>query len=116
MRKIIDPRRRWRKPSPYSRGLISDVGDDLQRGKSTRPHRQRGKTKIHFFVLIDIAVLGFTISFSVTSRFAMLMVFPAGGSRVLGAGDPDSKLLFWNLLTPGLARYWWVFFSFGLCT
>jgi hypothetical protein len=51
--------------------------------------------------LFGIAVLGFTISFSVPSRFAaVFMIFIARGAQVLGAGAPDSKLLFWNPFTP----------------
>jgi glycosyltransferase involved in cell wall biosynthesis len=103
-RKIMDVLRGLREPYPYFRGLISDVGYDIQRVEYTQPERQHGTTKNNFFTLFDIAMLGFTSYSKVPLRLATLVgFFTAGLSLVVGMGYLVAKLLFWNTFTAGVA-------------
>jgi len=103
-RKIMDVLRGLREPYPYFRGLISDVGYDIQRVEYTQPERHHGKTKNNFFTLFDIAMLGFTSYSKVPLRLATLVgFFTAGLSLVVGMGYLIAKLLFWNTFTAGIA-------------
>jgi polyisoprenyl-phosphate glycosyltransferase len=103
-RKIMDVLRGLREPYPYFRGLISDVGYDIQRVEYTQPERHHGKTKNNFFTLFDIAMLGFTSYSKVPLRLATLVgFFTAGLSLVVGMGYLVAKLLFWNTFTAGVA-------------
>ena len=103
-RKIMDVLRGLREPYPYFRGLISDVGYDIQRVEYTQPERHHGKTKNGFFSLFDIALLGFTSYSKVPLRLATLVgFFTAGLSLVVGMGYLIAKLLFWNTFTAGVA-------------
>lgn len=103
-RKIMDVLRGLREPYPYFRGLISDVGYDIQRVEYTQPERHHGKTKNNFFTLFDIAMLGFTSYSKVPLRLATLVgFFTAGLSLVVGMGYLIAKLLFWNTFTAGVA-------------
>lgn len=103
-RKIMDVLRGLREPYPYFRGLISDVGYDIQRVEYTQPERQHGTTKNNFFTLFDIAMLGFTSYSKVPLRLATLVgFFTAGLSLVVGMGYLIAKLLFWNTFTAGVA-------------
>ena len=100
----MDVLRGLREPYPYFRGLISDVGYDIQRVEYTQPERQHGTTKNNFFTLFDIAMLGFTSYSKVPLRLATLVgFFTAGLSLVVGMGYLVAKLLFWNTFTAGVA-------------
>lgn len=116
-RKIMDVLRGLREPYPYFRGLISDVGYDIQRVEYTQPERHHGKTKNNFFTLFDIAMLGFTSYSKVPLRLATLVgFFTAGLSLVVGMGYLIAKLLFWNTFTAGVAPvmvgiFFWVRYS-----
>jgi glycosyltransferase involved in cell wall biosynthesis len=103
-RKIMDVLRGLREPYPYFRGLISDVGYDIQRVEYTQPERHHGRTKNNFFTLFEIAMLGFTSYSKVPLRLATLAgFFTAGLCLVVGMGYLIAKLLFWNTFTAGVA-------------
>ncbi|MDI1320960.1 MAG: glycosyltransferase family 2 protein [bacterium] len=103
-RQIMDVLRGLREPYPYFRGLISDVGYNIQRIEYTQPARTHGKTKNGFFDLFDIALLGLTSYSKVPLRLATLVgFFTAGLSLLVGFGYLIAKLLFWNTFTAGVA-------------
>lgn len=103
-RQIMDVLRGLREPYPYFRGLISDVGFNIQRVKYTQPERLHGRTKNSFLTLFDMAMLGFTSYSKVPLRLATLLGFlTAGLSLLVGMGYLIAKLIFWKTFSAGVA-------------
>ena len=57
-KEVIDRLKKINDPYPYFRGLISEVGFDIETIKFDQPLRKLGKTKNNFFTLYDLAMLG----------------------------------------------------------
>jgi len=103
-RTIVDILRCMKEPYPYFRGLISDIGFDIEKVTYAQPERKSGKTKNDFFSLWDLAMLGMTSYTKIPLRVATLMGFLfAGLSLVVGLCYLLAKLLFWNTFSAGAA-------------
>ena len=57
-KEVISRLKKINDPYPYFRGLISEVGFDIETIKFDQPLRKLGKTKNNFFTLYDLAMLG----------------------------------------------------------
>jgi hypothetical protein len=89
---------------PYFRGVIADIGLPHAEIAFNQPKRQRGVSKIRFYALYDMAMLGITSLSKVPLRLvtfsgfagALLCVFVSLAYLVY-------KLLFWNRFSLGVA-------------
>jgi glycosyltransferase involved in cell wall biosynthesis len=74
-KKIIDKLREINDPYPYFRGLLSEIGEDIQTIKFNQPKRHAGKTKNNFFTLYDIGMLGIVKHSRMPLRIMILIGF-----------------------------------------
>jgi glycosyltransferase involved in cell wall biosynthesis len=103
-RRVIEVLRSIEDPYPYMRGLISEIGFDIARVPFTQPARLHGKTKASFFVLYDMALLGFTTHSRVPMRMASMAGFILSAlSALSGLLYLVAKLLFWYQFQLGRA-------------
>ncbi|MGC9402619.1 glycosyltransferase family 2 protein [Vibrio genomosp. F10 str. 9ZC157] len=74
-KKIIDILKAIPDPYPYLRGLLMQVGFEVERVYYTQPVRKRGITKNNFFSLYDMAMLGICSHSKVPLRIATISGF-----------------------------------------
>jgi glycosyltransferase involved in cell wall biosynthesis len=103
-RHIIEILRTIEDPYPYLRGLISEVGYDIERIPYKQPVRKRGKTKNNFYTLYDMAILGITSHSKLPLRLAALAGFACSAMSLLVAmAYLVAKLVFWKKFELGTA-------------
>lgn len=102
--KFIAILRTLKDPYPYFRGLITEVGFDRAEVSYTQPARKKGKASSNFYLLYDVAMLGFVNHSKVPLRMASFIGFGMSVvSFVVGMFYLVYKLLFWNRFEAGLA-------------
>ena len=103
-RHIIEILRSLDDPSPYFRGMVSEIGFDKAFVAYQQPERKHGRSRHNFFDLFDLAMLGIT-SYSRTP----LRMMTFGGLVIaivfflVAVCYLIAKLLFWNVFTVGTA-------------
>jgi glycosyltransferase involved in cell wall biosynthesis len=103
-RKIIEILREIDDPYPYFRGLISEIGFDVEQIPYVQPRRKRGISKNNFYTLYDIAMLGITSHSKVPLRLATISGFAMGAlSLLVSMVYLVLKLIFWNEFSMGSA-------------
>jgi glycosyltransferase involved in cell wall biosynthesis len=103
-RQMVDALRHMRDPSPYLRGLISEVGFEPSKVEYTQASRKRGITSNNFYSLYDIAMLGITSHTKVPLRLATMGGFLLSLISLLIAFlYMLAKLLFWDRFSLGTA-------------
>jgi polyisoprenyl-phosphate glycosyltransferase len=91
-------------PSPYFRGLISDLGFEPAIIEFVQPIRKYGKSKSNFRNLYEMAMLGFTAYTKLPLRLATIVgFFTALISFFVGIFYLVYKLIFWNSFSVGVA-------------
>lgn len=103
-RQVIELMRASEDPYPYFRGQISEFGFPVARIPFTQGRRKRGFSKNNFYVLFDLAMLGFTNHTKVPLRLASMTGFLMS-LLCLGVslGYLIYKLLNWDSFTLGTA-------------
>lgn len=103
-RKIIEILRGIDDPYPYFRGLICEIGFDVEQIPYVQPRRKRGISKNNFYTLFDIAMLGITSHSKVPLRLATIGGFAMGTiSLFVSIAYLILKLIFWNSFALGSA-------------
>ncbi len=103
-KKIMEVLKTIDDPYPYFRGLISEIGYDIERVEYVQPLRQGGKTKNNFYTLYDMAMLGITSHSRVPLRLATMLGFGVAAlSAIFAIGYLAYKLIFWNSFQVGIA-------------
>ena len=74
-KEVINRLRKINDPYPYFRGLISEVGFDIETVKFSQPLRKFGVTKNNFFTLYDLAMLGVVKHSRVPLRIMTMLGF-----------------------------------------
>jgi glycosyltransferase involved in cell wall biosynthesis len=74
-RQVIELMRASEDPYPYFRGQISEFGFPVARIPFTQARRKRGFSKNNFYILFDLAMLGFTNHTKVPLRLASMAGF-----------------------------------------
>jgi polyisoprenyl-phosphate glycosyltransferase len=101
-RKVMDLIKKFN--DPYFRGVIADIGLPHAEIVFNQPKRQRGVSKIRFYALYDMAMLGITSLSKVPLR---LVTFSGFAGFLLCALVSFAyllyKLLFWNRFSLGMA-------------
>ena len=96
-RQVIEAMRQIDDPYPYMRGLISEIGCDTVQVSYIQPRRASGVSKINFYALFDVAMLGITSHSRVPLRVAtMAGFFLSAMSLLTSIAYLILKLVFWN--------------------
>lgn len=91
-------------PSPYLRGIVSELGFKMARVHYSQNRREHGKTKANFRTLYDFAMNGITsYSKSILRVATLLGVFFSAGSILIALITLVRKLLFWDSFEAGIA-------------
>lgn len=91
-------------PSPYMRGIVSELGYTRKEIQYTQPQRLHGKSKNNLFSLYDYAMIGITSYSKSAMRIATFIgFFMAGFSMVAAIIYLIMKLIFWNAFAAGMA-------------
>ena len=89
---------------PYFRGMISEIGYDVAEIPFHQPVRQRGVSKLNFFMLYDLAMLGITTHSKLPLRLVTLCGFVFSLiSFSISISYILLKLFFWHSFSLGLA-------------
>ncbi len=103
-RDFLDVLRDLDDPSPYLRGIISELGFKMERVHYSQNKRERGKTKANFRTLYDFAMNGVT---SYSKSILRLATFGGFGlsavSIVVAIVTLIKKLLYWDTFDVGIA-------------
>ena len=103
-REVVEQFRGLDDPYPYMRGLISEFGYSIARIAYHQPKRKSGITKNNFYTLYDLAMLGVTSHSKVPLRLATMMgFFGSVVTLLVGLSYLVYKLLYWNLISVGIA-------------
>ena len=103
-KEVIDRLKKINDPYPYFRGLISEVGFDIETIKFDQPLRKFGKTKNNFFTLYDLAMLGVVKHSRMPLRIMTLLGFISSfGCLFVAIIYLILKLIFWNSFELGSA-------------
>lgn len=103
-RKVIDLVRSFGDPYPYLRGMIAEIGLPFTKIHYDQPRRIRGKTKLNWYILYDIGMLGIINHSRVPLRLATFVGF--GGAAIsflVALIYLILKLIFWYTFSFGLA-------------
>ncbi len=91
-------------PSPYLRGIISELGFKMERVHYSQNKREHGKTKANFRTLYDFAMNGITSYSKSILRIATIGGFGLSFiSIVIAIITFIRKLLYWNTFDAGIA-------------
>ena len=91
-------------PYPYFRGLISEIGFDIETIKFDQPLRKFGVTKNNFFTLYDLAMLGVVKHSRIPLRIMTLLGFVSSfGCLLVAIVYLILKLFFWSSFELGSA-------------
>lgn len=101
---FIDVLRRLHDPTPFIRGIVTELGPERKEVEYTQQRRRAGKSKNNLLSLYDAAMLSFTSYTKVGMRFATFLGFIiAGGSFLIALFYLIAKLLFWDAFSMGYA-------------
>ncbi len=90
-------------PSPYIRGLVTEFGFKIKEVQYIQPKRKKGKSAASFYVLFDIAMLGFVNNSKVPLRMATFIgIIVAIISFIIGVIGVILKFIFWNMYPIGI--------------
>lgn len=102
--KIMEVFRSLDDPSPYFRGMITEIGYEVCELEYLQPRRSRGITKNNFYILFDLAMLGITNHSKIPLRLATLGGFSlAVLSLLVALGYLIYKLIYWKEFSLGMA-------------
>ena len=115
-KKVLDKLREIADPYPFLRGLICELGYEVQTIEFVQPRRLGGITKNNFYTLFDIAMLGMVSHSKVPIRIAALIGFVLGFLSIMTAVVfIVLKLIYWDSFPIGIApAVIGLFFLFGV--
>jgi glycosyltransferase involved in cell wall biosynthesis len=103
-RSVIEDIRRVDDAQPYIRGLICDLGYERMLIPFAQPARKRGISKMNFYPLWDLAMLGITNHSKIPIRLATFAGLGISAlSFLISAAYLIYKLLFWSSFQMGIA-------------
>lgn len=91
-------------PTPYLRGIVSELGFKMERVHYSQNKREHGKSSANFFVLYDFAMNGITsYSKSLLRAATMTGSLLSLVSFIVAISTLVRKLLYWDSFQPGVA-------------
>lgn len=113
-RQVVDVLRRLDDPTPYFRGLVSEIGFDKAFVYYDQPPRKHGKSKHHLLDLFDISMLALTTYSRTPIRVMTFTGLTIGSlSLLVGLVYFVLKLIFWKSFPIGIAPLIIATFFFG---
>lgn len=113
---FIEMLRRLNDPTPFLRGIVSELGYKIKIISYTQPKRRAGKSKNNFLTLYDAMMLSITsytkIGLRMASFLGLVMAF---FSFVIGIIYLVLKLIYWERFIAGTAPVVVGMFFFGSC-
>ena len=101
---VIEKLKKINDPYPYFRGLIAELGEEIETIKFNQPLRKYGVTKNNIATLYDIGILGIVKHSRTPLRFMVVLGFISSViSLLIGIFYLIFKLLFWKSFVLGLA-------------
>ena len=101
---VIEKLKKINDPYPYFRGLIAELGEEIETIKFNQPLRKHGVTKNNIATLYDIGILGIVKHSRTPLRFMVELGFISSViSLLIGIFYLIFKLLFWKSFVLGLA-------------
>ena len=101
---VIEKLKKINDPYPYFRGLIAELGEEIETIKFNQPLRKHGVTKNNIATLYDIGILGIVKHSRTPLRFMVVLGFISSViSLLIGIFYLIYKLLFWKSFALGLA-------------
>ena len=101
---VIEKLKKINDPYPYFRGLIAELGEEIETIKFNQPLRKYGVTKNNITTLYDIGILGIVKHSRTPLRFMVVLGFISSViSLLIGIFYLIYKLLFWKSFALGLA-------------
>jgi len=101
---VIEKLKKINDPYPYFRGLIAELGEEIETIKFNQPLRKHGVTKNNIATLYDIGILGIVKHSRAPLRFMVVLGFISSViSLLIGVFYLIYKLLFWKSFSLGLA-------------
>lgn len=111
---VLDELRKLDDPYPYLRGLISDLGFEVETIDYVQKPRKHGVTTGNWYILYDWAWLGITSHSKIPLRLAAILGFILSiFSLFVAFGYLIAKFLFWNQFPAGIAPLIISLFFFG---
>ncbi|MDR2675782.1 MAG: glycosyltransferase family 2 protein [Opitutaceae bacterium] len=102
-REVIQHLREMDDPYPYFRGQISELGYPVATVPFVQPVRKQGRSHANFYILYDLAMLGFTSHTKVPLRLAMFTGFALSLlSFLIGMVYLVTKLVYWQEFSIGM--------------
>ena len=112
-KKIIQIMKDLDEPTPYFRGIVSEIGFEKAFVEYHQPERRHGKTRHGFFDLLEYAILGLTSYSKVPLRIMTIIgVVMAAASVAISVLYLGLKLMFWDTFGLGIAPLLIGFFFF----
>jgi glycosyltransferase involved in cell wall biosynthesis len=103
-RKFIEILKKFDDPYPYFRGMITEIGFPRAEIEYVQPERKKGKSSYNFYILYDMAMLGFVNHSKVPLRLASFIGFGMSTvSFLVALIYLIRKLLHWEEFQLGLA-------------
>jgi len=103
-RVFLNVLRKYRDPSPYLRGFVSEIGFRRAEIPFVQPAREHGVSKHSFLSLYEVAMSGLINHSKLPLRLASFCgFFLAGISLIIALGYLVYKLLYWKTFALGLA-------------
>jgi glycosyltransferase involved in cell wall biosynthesis len=101
---VIEKLKKINDPYPYFRGLIAELGEEIETIKFNQPLRKHGVTKNNIATLYDIGILGIVKHSRTPLRFMVVLGFISSViSLLIGIFYIVYKLFFWKSFALGLA-------------
>ena len=101
---VIEKLKKINDPYPYFRGLIAELGEEIETIKFNQPLRKHGVTKNNIATLYDIGILGIVKHSRKPLRFMVVLGFISSViSLLIGIFYLVYKLFFWKSFALGLA-------------
>lgn len=101
---VIKELRKLNEPYPFLRGLVADLGYESAKIEYYQPARRFGITKINFYMMYDIGILGIINHSKIPLRLAVFSGFIFALLNLFaGIGYFIYKLINWNSFTVGVA-------------
>jgi len=103
-RRVMEIAKSFRDPYPFFRGMLAEIGLPSKKIFYDQPRRARGFTKINWYALYDVGILGIINHSKIPLRMAVFAgAAGAALSFVIAFGYLCAKLLFWNTFSMGQA-------------
>lgn len=103
-RSVVENLKKIEEPTPYLRGLITEIEGNIKLLKFDQPKRRKGKTKNNFLTLIDLAMVGIVKHSKFPLRLMTLIGFIISFiSIIVSIIFFFYKIFFWNSFNLGIA-------------